>query len=188
MARARAVIVITIGVLGGIVGGDLEAQERWRAGYGQAAIVRGAGHFSGIGANATMEMGVRRSLRAYIGVADWNAFGSCTVTDAVSACGEKAESLEIGLRGSLGASSRVAPFLGGGLGLYRLDGSLYERAHAFTVTMSAGIDIMVSAPLTVRVSLVHQEVPSQPVRDRLGTALRFTGFQVGIGFATWGTE
>lgn len=161
------------------------AQTRPMGGFLQAGVVSGSGEFVGIGASATFEIAVYSHVRAFIQWGDWNALGSCIVTDAENTCSEEAESWEAGLRLGFGESPRVAPFAGVGVGVYDLRSSLYDASRAATVSAATGLDIMISAPAVLRLSASYQEVLGQSVRDRVGGSLRFMGLHAGLGLAVW---
>jgi len=162
------------------------AQERWRAISLQAGVGFGSSDFGGGGASVAAELGVRDQLRVFAQWTDWQALASCTVADGLSECNTDADVVELGLRQGLGVGRRVAPFVGGGIGLYhRRDSSESEATNSVVLSVGMGLDIAVSAPLTVRFSLVHHEVRNDTLAERYGTGVRFTGFLVGLGLAVW---
>lgn len=95
------------------------------------------------------------------------------------------QSWEAGLRLGFGDSPRVAPFAGVGVGMYHLRSSLYDASRAATIAAAVGMDVMISAPVALRLSASYQEVLGQSVRDRIGGSLRFMGLHAGLGLAVW---
>ncbi len=163
----------------------ISGQERWRAVHVQAGLAHGSGDFIGLGASVTAELGISGTLRAFVQLTDWGALGSCQVEDALSPCNAKADLWELGVHQGLGVSERVAPFVGGAVGLHRRQGGGNPSTSSVAFSLSAGLDIAVAHPITVRLSMVHQEVIDARLEERYGVGIRFTGILVGLGVAVW---
>lgn len=162
------------------------AQVRWRALNFQAGVAFGPTKFAGAGLSFAGELGVHDPLRVFAQWTDWQALGSCAVLHAASECNVDAHLWELGLRYGLDIGEKVAPFVGAGLGMYRRrSGSNSDPSTSPILSVAAGLDIRVTAPVAIRLSLTHQEVLDGELRDRYGTGVRFTGLLAGLGVAVW---
>lgn len=165
---------------------DSTAQVRWRALNLQAGIAFGPTDFVGAGLSVAGELGVRDPLRVFAQWADWQALASCSVLHVASECNVDAQLWELGVGYGLGISEKVAPFLGAGLGMYRRrQGPSSDTTTSPVISIGAGLDIRVTSPIAVRLSLIHQEVLDGELGDRYGTRVRFTGLLAGLGVAVW---
>jgi hypothetical protein len=154
----------------------VQGQERSGSVFLQAGLAGGSPNFTGLGASATVELGVGGSWRPFVRWTDWEAFASCTVDDAPTFCRGGSTLWEAGFHRGVGVGQRVAPFLGGGLGLF------HSGSRALPLfSLSAGLDIVLADPVGVRLSAVHQEIRNNDQREWLGGWVRYTGLLVGLG-------
>jgi hypothetical protein len=132
------------------------------------------------------EVGVFHHLRVVAQWTNWQALAGCSVQDAPSECNAHANLWELGLRQGIGVAPQVAPYIGAGFGLYRRRTSFDDDpTYSPYLSIEAGIDTRVRAPLTIRLSAVHQELFDDQVEEIYSAGIRFTGVLVGIGLAVW---
>ena len=170
------------------------AQGRWRSAHVQLAV--NPGRFGGLGYGLVAELGLFGPLRASLQRIDWHRIRSCVVADAPSECNNDPVLWEVGGRLGFGTNEKVAPFIGGGVGIYRrtwfttrgpsiryLDTP--QRSSSPSLSLAAGMDIAVFEPLSMRISVMHQEVFDADLKWIYGHRVRFSGLLVGLGLAYW---
>ena len=60
-----------------------------------------------------------------------------------------------------------------------------EHTHSPTLSLLAGLDIVVRKPITVRTSISYQVVFSDDLRALYGSNVQRMGVLVGLGLAIW---
>lgn len=160
----------------------LHAQPPTRALTIQPGIGFGTSDFGGLGLAIAGEIAVGSRLRLYGQWTDWEVFAGCGVADAPSECNTEAHLFEVGGRLGLAEGGRLAPYIGAGAGLYHRgfpEGVPTSNSALGSVT--AGIDIRVGDPLTVRISIVHHEVFDDSLTELYDERVRVTGLLIGLG-------
>ena len=151
----------------------------------QAGAALGNPDFRGVGLAAGLELGLLDDVSAVGQWTGWTQWNCSTLLDAPSNCRIKgARFAELGLRYRFASDGGVRPFAGAGVGLHshRAEQSL-DDDRGLAISLTAGVDTRVRGPVSVRLSLTHHETVDRDLRDTYGSAVRFTGIQVGLALA-----